>query len=254
MSLVTFGEHDSRISDLSDDDVIVTSGEILERSESKVGLFDVVKRDFRCETAKIIGNRSIQQKANDKTKKNERNFIKEMKARVAAALEMKNKGIESLQNKDYRTSIKAFHQALLYIKGIDPDEDVVWNKEYEDVSAEEFPLRTMPSKLKKIKENIEVDCYIYLTDCLHQKDSPPYKKLKDYCLRVIKIKPDHVKALKRIGVACYHLREYDMSLLYLKKTYEQNSTDSFENKQIRELIVKVEEKMTQSKRRSKKNF
>ena len=40
-----------------------------------------------------------------------------MKARVAAALEMKNKGIESLQNKEYRTSIKAFHQALLYIKG-----------------------------------------------------------------------------------------------------------------------------------------
>ena len=37
----------------SDDDILVTSGEIPSNEEEVKGLFDVVKRDFRCSTAAI---------------------------------------------------------------------------------------------------------------------------------------------------------------------------------------------------------
>ena len=40
-----------------------------------------------------------------------------MKAKVTIAMELKNKGEEELQRKDYREATKLFHKALLYIKG-----------------------------------------------------------------------------------------------------------------------------------------
>ena len=40
-----------------------------------------------------------------------------MKAKVTIAKELKNKGIEELDRKDYREATKLFHKALLYVKG-----------------------------------------------------------------------------------------------------------------------------------------
>ena len=54
------------------------------------------------------------------------------------------------------------------------------------------------------------------TVCLFHKDQPPYRKIKDYCLRILELKDDHVKALVRAGMACYYLREYEVARFYLQ--------------------------------------
>jgi len=40
-----------------------------------------------------------------------------MKTKVGLAMELKNKGIEEMQLKDFREAAKCFHQALLHVKG-----------------------------------------------------------------------------------------------------------------------------------------
>jgi len=191
----------------------------------------VVKRDFRCETA-VIRNRAAYDDPNHPSllvRKPKINFIQDMRRKVSVSMELKNKGFEDLQVKKYRTSIKYFHRALLYLKALDPDEGVEWNEELvegdgEDDAAddgacrwkEKVPLRRMPQKLKEIKEKIEIDCYLNLAICLFHKDQPPYRKIKDYCLRILELKDDHVKALVRAGMACYYLREYEVARFYLQ--------------------------------------
>lgn len=41
-----------------------------------------------------------------------------MKNKVTIAEELKNKGVEELQQKGYREATKLFHKALLYVKGL----------------------------------------------------------------------------------------------------------------------------------------
>jgi len=48
------------------------------------------------------------------------------------------------------------------------------------------------------------------------KDRVPYRRIKEYCLKVLEIREDHVKALTRAGMACYYLREYELARFYLQ--------------------------------------
>ena len=48
------------------------------------------------------------------------------------------------------------------------------------------------------------------------KERVPYRRIKEYCLKVLDIREDHVKALTRAGMACYYLREYEVSRFYLQ--------------------------------------
>ena len=57
----------------------------------------------------------------------------------------------------------------------------------------------------------------FLPVCLQHKDRVPYRRIKDYCLRVLDIREDHVKALTRAGMACYYLRELELSRFYLQQ-------------------------------------
>ncbi|XP_076813947.1 tetratricopeptide repeat protein 9C-like [Clavelina lepadiformis] len=203
--------------DDDDDELLVTSGDLDEQAGGKVGLFDVVKREFRCKTA-VITNRAAYEDPNHPAtvRKPKVNFIQDMKAKVGIAMELKNKGMEDLQHKEYREATKYFHRALLHIKGLDPDEGVVWNAEFEAMDKDKMPLRVMPNELKDIKEAVEIDCYLNLAVCLMHKERVPYRRIKEYCLKVLDIREDHVKALTRAGMACYYLREYEVSRFYLQ--------------------------------------
>ena len=68
---ISFGDRKHLMTSLqktdSDDDIVVTSGEIPSNQEEVKGLFDVVKRDFRCSTAAIL-NRPLYE--NPETGKN----------------------------------------------------------------------------------------------------------------------------------------------------------------------------------------
>ena len=52
------------------------------------------------------------------------------------------------------------------------------------------------------------------------KDRVPYRRIKEYCLKVLDIREDHVKALTRAGMACYYLREYELARFYLQSAKE----------------------------------
>ena len=52
------------------------------------------------------------------------------------------------------------------------------------------------------------------------KDRVPYRRIKEYCLKVLDIREDHVKALTRAGMACYYLREYELARFYLLSAKE----------------------------------
>ena len=61
----------------------------------------------------------------------------------------------------------------------------------------------------------------YFLVCLMHKERVPYRRIKEYCLKVLAIQEDHVKALTRAGMACYYLREYELARFYL-----QNAKDA----------------------------
>lgn len=249
---VTFNQHrgggGDGGSDDDDDDVLVTSGPHNHESEGEdhvIGLFDVVKREFRCPTASIR-NRSVYDEptsdeddddgiarrtrsesdgASDVRRHRQGSklsYVQEMKRKVSMSLELKSKGCEELEGGKYRQAIKYFHQSLLYLKGLDPDEGVALRGE--DV----IRLRHMPVKLKEIKESTEVDNYLNLAVCLMHKPSPPYARIKEYSLRILAIDDSHVKALMRAGMACYHLGEFDLSKCYLQAAKRHSASASLQ--------------------------
>jgi len=64
-------------------------------------------------------------------------------------------------------SITAWHNGHLtaietYFIGLDPDEGVMWNPEFDAMDKDRMPLRVMPNELKEMKETVQVDCYLNL--------------------------------------------------------------------------------------------
>merc|ERR1712136_462681 len=118
---------------------------------------------------------------------------------------------------------------------------------FEKMDKDKMPLRVMPSELKEIKENVQIDCYLNLAVCLQHKDRVPYRRIKDYCLRVLDIREDHVKALTRAGMACYYLRELELSRFYLQqaKDYSHEPVDM----NIKKYLHMVENQLVKSKRK-----
>jgi len=228
----------------SDDDIVVTSGEIPSNQEEVKGLFDVVKRDFRCSTAAIL-NRPLYE--NPETGKNcnrvpikKLSYVKEMQRKVSLSLELKNQADEELNNENYRNAIKLYHHSLLYIKGLDPDEGITL---YEDTCTKNS-LRTMPDKLKEIKVKAEIDICSSLAICLMHKKNPPYKRIKEYSLRILNMQPDHLKALLRAGMACYHLQELELSRFYLNAAKDvSSSNDPATDIEVKRYLERVEKKL-----------
>lgn len=142
--------------DSDDEELLASSGD--GSDEKSVGLFDVVKREFRVKTAVITNKPDFEHIP----RKPKGNFIQDMKTKVGIALEHKNKGMEEVQNKDLKQATRHFHLALLHVKGLDPDEGVLWNLDFESMDKDKMPLRMMPSELKEIKEGLEIDCYLGL--------------------------------------------------------------------------------------------
>ena len=71
--------------DDDDDELLVTSGDLDEQAGGKVGLFDVVKREFRCKTA-VITNRAAYEDPNHPAtvRKPKVNFI-QVRSKVCVA-------------------------------------------------------------------------------------------------------------------------------------------------------------------------
>lgn len=120
-----------------DDELLANSGDLNEFTPGQIGLFDVVKREFRVKTAVITNKAEYENPLPGIKRKDKVNFIQviclsywvisknlllitlqNMKNKVAIGMEYKNRGLEELQNKEYRNAIKSFHLAILQIKGI----------------------------------------------------------------------------------------------------------------------------------------
>ncbi|XP_078488676.1 tetratricopeptide repeat protein 9C-like [Ciona intestinalis] len=239
--------HRIRDEDDDDDDLLVTSGDLDDNKSGKVGLFDVVKREFRCKTAVITNRAAYEDPMILSPRKAKVNFIQDMKTKVSVGMELKNKGVECVQAKNYREATKLFHQAMLYIKGLDPDEGVTWSPEFESMDKDKMPLRVMPSELKEIKEAVEIDCFLNLAVCLMHKERVPYRRIKEYCLRVLDIRDDNVKALMRAGMACYYLREYELSRYYLQNAKEYSHEPIDLN--IKKYLHMVERELAKSRKK-----
>lgn len=132
MDLKSMHDADTLIDDSDDDDVLTCSGD--GSDEKSVGLFDVVKREFRVKTA-VITNRPDYGPIQRKPKVNFiqvglwfhkfsfknvfdlSEILQDMKNKVGIALEYKNKGSEEMQVKDLKQATRNFHLALLNVKG-----------------------------------------------------------------------------------------------------------------------------------------
>lgn len=201
--------------DSDDEDSWINSG--ANGESSKIGMFDVVKNEFRAKTAEIT-NALVDR--GTPIKRPKINFIQNMKNKVGIAIEYKNRGMEEMQNSEPKLAMKYFHMALMHIKGLDPDEGVVWSTDFQLMDKERMPLRMMPSELKEIKEGAEIDCYMGLATCLQSKERVPYRRIKNYCQKILDFREDHIPALTRCGMACYYLREYELSRLHLQSAMD----------------------------------
>lgn len=73
---------------------------------------------------------------------------------------------------------------------------------------------------------------IYLSACLLQKQNVDYARVQDYSLRVLKWRPNDVKALYRAGVATLEMGDAQTARQYLSKACSEQPNGKRNNHRI----------------------
>ncbi|XP_065056368.1 tetratricopeptide repeat protein 9C-like [Rhopilema esculentum] len=127
-----------------------------------------------------------------------------MEEKVEKALGLKSEGNEHFKNKDYKSAIRKYHNALLYVKGL-----LDRAKTYQSLGTAlpEVTMQSPPSDEleEKIKE-LQLTCYNNLAACLLKTEK--YDRVLDYSNKALGIESKNTKALFRRGTASYHLKNF----------------------------------------------
>lgn len=156
------------------------------------------------------------------------------------ATQMKTEGNAFYREKNIRSAIGRYHRALLVLRSLDADVNS---------SVKGFGPETpdLTSEQEATLRNIQVDCYNNLAASLLQKQNVDYARVQEYSLRVLKWRPNDVKALYRAGVATLELGDAETARQYLAKACSEQPNDV----NVRKHLQRTEEKLNQELQKEK---
>lgn len=142
-----------------------------------------------------------------------------MELRLQQAQIFKEEGNAFYREGRFRDAVSRYHWALLQLKGLDPSTPTP----LQEFGAERPPVTP---EQEKALHSIQSDCYNNLSACLLRMEPVNYERVKGYSLKVLERQPDNAKASYRVGVAFYHLRDYDKARQHLLDAMSKQPKDA----------------------------
>jgi len=141
---------------------------------------------------------------------------KKLEEKLETALAFKEDGNTLYKAKEYKKAMRKYHNAILYMKGIDND--------LHGTPAYLQAVSVDPNSKVKISEDLEKQCikaniaiYNNLAACLlasspaGSKTEVEYEKILKYLDIVLELDPENDKALYRKGQAFKHMKDFEKS-------------------------------------------
>ncbi|XP_068235587.1 tetratricopeptide repeat protein 9C-like [Palaemon carinicauda] len=156
-----------------------------------------------------------------------------MMNKLARAKEYKDKGNSHFKQQQVSKAIQSYHSGLMYIKGIEQDTNP--NRLFGQSQAP-----TVSDEVKEEISGITADLYNNLAACLLKQQPVRYERVVECCKEVTILKPDNVKGWYRLGLAYFHLRDFDSAQEALK---EANKISDGQDMAVKRLIASVDQEL-----------
>lgn len=140
-------------------------------------------------------------------------------AKLSIAESYKVEGNQFYKEKNYKSAIRKYHRALLYLKALTTKHPLA-EMSPEFRSLDNQSLHDNSSKITALS----ADCYNNLAACLLNTPPVNYDKVLEYSTMAADMSEGNAKALFRRGMALYHLRRYDDAFSSLQEA--QNAASS----------------------------
>lgn len=153
-----------------------------------------------------------------------------MLSKLTKAQEYKQKGNMHFKQQHLTKAIQSYHSGLMYVKGI--EQDLNPNKLF-------GPTQT-PDVSNEVKEEvagITADLHNNLAACLLKQQPVRYERVVECCKEVTRLRPNNVKGWYRLGVAHFHLRDFDAAQEALK---EANRISEGQDMAVKRLLASVD--------------
>jgi len=151
----------------------------------------------------------------------------------------KQKGNDFFKQQQLKKAIQSYHSGLLYMKGINHDFLPSTNKILDPMAATRAPV--VVSEEDKIHvQQLTADLQNNLAACLLKQDPVKYERVVDCCKQVTELTPTNTKGWYRLGLAYYHLRNFQESKTALMTA---NKLSNGQDMAVRRLLATVEQEV-----------
>ncbi|KAG7163231.1 tetratricopeptide repeat protein 9C-like [Homarus americanus] len=154
--------------------------------------------------------------------------------KLTKAKEFKLKGNTHFKQQQVKKAIQSYHSGLMYMKGIE-----------QDMNPNKFLGRyksptMLPQNLKDEVTAVFVDLSNNIAACLLKQEPVRYERVIECCKEVTELQPENEKGWYRLGLAHYHLQDYDAAKEALK---EANRIADGRNAAVKTLISLVDQEL-----------
>ncbi|KAK7074852.1 Tetratricopeptide repeat protein 9C [Halocaridina rubra] len=160
--------------------------------------------------------------------------------KLERAREYKERGNLNFKNQQLSKAIQSYHSGLMYMKGLEQDinpNKLFGHSQTPDVSAE----------MKNEVAGLTADLHNNLAACLLKQQPVRYERVVECCKRVTELRPSNVKGWYRLGLAHFHLRDFDAAQEALK---EADRLSEGQDTAVKRLLTSNEQEL----RRENKKF
>lgn len=154
--------------------------------------------------------------------------------KLAKAVDFKQKGNDHFKQQQLKKAIRNYHSGLMYMKAV--DQDMNPNKHFGQSRA----APKLPQETKDAVMTITADLHNNLAACLLKQEPVRYERVVECCKQVTEFQPKNVKGWYRLGLAQFHLRDYDVAKEALK---EANAISEGKDTAVRKLMLQVDQEL-----------
>ncbi|KAK3863169.1 hypothetical protein Pcinc_031022 [Petrolisthes cinctipes] len=157
-----------------------------------------------------------------------------IRQKLTKARELKEKGNEHFKQQQVKKAIQSYHSGLMYVKGI--DQDLNPNK----ILGKCQDAPSLPQDVKEEVTDMSAHLHNNLAACLLKQEPVRYERVVSCCEHVTELRPQNIKGWYRLGLAHYHLRDYDKASDALKKA---NTLAGGQDMAVKKLLLSVDQEL-----------
>ncbi|XP_076034469.1 bride of doubletime [Oratosquilla oratoria] len=144
--------------------------------------------------------------------------------KLEKARELKIEGNAFFKEKSYRKAVRSYHSGLLYLKGI--------NQVTPYIPVPQNRTQKISQETQDEITSLVVDFHNNIAACLLKQDNIRYERVLECCQQVTQLQPGNSKGWYRMGLAYFHLHNYDEA----KKALEEANKLSNQDISVRKLL------------------